>query len=210
MALYTIEGRGDIMDSHLIDHIQSGNGVIDYVDKGLRALYGASPRLPGEISFPLHTYTGPHTNLLEREKRGGIYTQPFDAVDACSKTHDYDYLRIGNDMKTGKINRKDAIKQVKLSDQEYVNCANNAKVSGISRIAQFVAPKIIQAKMKTDDYGLTDPLKYVGSGSSLYRFGRRQIRKKKQKGQKGQGIPALLLGTLASFLIPELIKKLTS
>jgi hypothetical protein len=75
---------------------QRGKGIIGNVVTSAQNAYRrnfcdgkARPLLPGERHLPCHNFTGPGTRIDLPEVRA---YKPYNAIDACSKQHDLDYL----------------------------------------------------------------------------------------------------------------------
>ena len=78
-------------------------------------------------------------------------------VDAGSMEHDRVYHELNKRLKNKTISREDAIKATRQSDEQLVR-----HVSNMRRPDAKIVKKAIQSKMKAEDRGILDPLKFVG------------------------------------------------
>jgi len=157
-----------------------------------------------------HNFTGPGTQVLLRQDLGAPYNTPVNALDACSKSHDLAFTNIGQKLKSGSINRDEMRKLVRDADAEYVDCAKNAPAKDLSEQAEkMIAGQIIKGKMALEKMNVLNPETFIKDnakknvvGGSIYKYGNKKIHKNHQK---GDGIPMVLLGALASYLVPKII-----
>lgn len=138
------------------------------------------PSFTGESHF-LSNYLGSNTNIAERERRGD---KPVTCADACARTHDYDYKSIGDDYRSKKISRPDAVKRVRKSDTSLRQCARDSlskDKSTLNTIHATLADRGMQLKNLGEDVGLIDELKYVGDGKGKSKDPARKLKAKAKK-----------------------------
>lgn len=160
-----------------------------------------------------HNFTGPGTQVTLREQMGAPYNTPVNALDACSRTHDLTFSDIGSRLKHGSIDKETMRKLVRDADKEYVACAKSAPAKDMTEHAEkFVAGQIIKGKMALESAGLMNPETFIKDnhkpavGGSIYKYGNRKLNHGKR--QHGEGIPAILLGALASYVIPKVLETI--
>jgi len=159
-----------------------------------------------------HNFTGPGTQVKLRERLGAPYNTPVNDLDACSRSHDLSFTSIGESLKNGSINRDQMKKLVRVADKKYIDCANSANASNMGETAEkMIAAQIIKGKMALEDIGVMNPESFIKDnskktvGSGLYKFGNRKLNR---KSQNGEGIPGILLGALASYIVPKILETI--
>jgi len=159
-----------------------------------------------------HNFTGPGTQVLLREQMGPPYNTPVNALDACSRSHDLSFTDIGSKLKSGSIDRDTMRKLVRDADREYVDCARKAPSKDFTEQAEkYVAGQVIKGKMALESVGILNPDTFIKDnskpsvGGSLFKYGNRKLHHKKQQ---GDGIPAILLGALASYVVPKVLETI--
>lgn len=118
----------------------------------------ARPLEYGEIHYGRHNYTGPGTRI-------DLYpnTQPFNNIDDCSRTHDFEY----NDASKEKDQKKRAI-LIRKADEKAIKCYDKYPNEN-----GYIAAKLgINSKMKLEN---TFPIvlrsiapNYSGKGLDMY------------------------------------------
>ena len=97
-------------------YMKAVNAYIDKIDpthKRSRRLY------EGEFHIPLHNFSGPGTRIDLKEVRD---FPPYNEVDACSKTHDLDYVDIKDRKTKGIITKEQASKEIMDADRKAIEC----------------------------------------------------------------------------------------
>jgi hypothetical protein len=97
-----------------------------------------------------HNYSGPGTQLAKRLARGD---KPINAVDAVSMQHDIDY---------GRAKTK---KDVRDADRRAIQGYSNPQIAREDPQVAKIARNTFRAKLVTDRIGLTDAMKFTGSGA---------------------------------------------
>jgi hypothetical protein len=102
--------------------------------------------------FAGYEWCGPYTNI---DKAG----KPTNATDAVCKTHDYDYNKIQEDRKSGKLDDKATKQAVRKADKDMLDSLKKIPNKGLKdKVAEFA----IKAKTKAEDYGILNPKTFVG------------------------------------------------
>jgi Phospholipase A2-like domain len=113
--------------------------------------------------YPGHNFTGPGTNVVARIAAG---VKAVNLVDAASEQHDLAYNTIHDDLVAGSITKEDAKRLVRVADSTMVRAINALHGSDIPDDGSALfASKAILAKMKAEDAGIMDPLKFVLAGA---------------------------------------------
>ena len=142
---------------------QKGSGVIDTLMKpftyekypGERHGYSLNP----QTFLKPFSYLGPHTNVLEREKRGD--TQVVGDLDQYAKNHDYLYLKEKSEYEKDHDKAKH-MANIWKGDDEFVSKAYNSKDE---MIMGPIASKLIQTKESLEKNNLMDTKRFSGMGS---------------------------------------------
>lgn len=95
------------------------------------------PLYPGELHFKCHNFTGPGTEIWRKNVRD---MAPFNAIDACSKQHDLDYMEA---VEQPDDVRKEMIRQ---ADKDVIECYNRYPKENGYRVAKMG----INSKMKLE------------------------------------------------------------
>lgn len=114
---------------------------------------------PGELhvvegpgsAYPtsLHNFTGPGTDIVSRMRRGD---RPVNSTDRVSMLHDIQYLNAKNP------------EDVRNAD---LQALNGFRASQQDKIVASLAAKAMTAKMKMEDAGLLNPMRYIGNKSMI-------------------------------------------
>lgn len=142
-------------NKNITQHKSKSNGSIrkshSFVDK-LKNFSTSIKNNPSGLG--LANYCGPGTKL-----NGQPCTSKSDC--ACKK-HDYDYQNISNNYKTGKINKNNAIMEVRNSDNQLLNSLRNIKEKNITdKIVNNVSYAGIKLKTILEDQSLLDPTYFL-------------------------------------------------
>jgi hypothetical protein len=122
----------------------------------IKSLMTYDPKKDKPAHYPGHNYTGPGTPL---EDNLLFNIEPVNAIDAAARQHDVDYFYIAQRLHLGRITRQQAIKDTREADLKLLHSATAAE--GIIDGSQRAVMTIMQAKMKLEDLGLMNPLKFV-------------------------------------------------
>jgi len=135
-----------------IRRTHQGSGFMDVVKMEKQ---NERPQFEGEmhaISVPFsnvsYNYMGPFTQVTKRLQRGD---PPINDLDKVAMTHDIDYLKAGNDLKNGIIDKPTFIKKIKAADTLF---RQDAKKTKDAPLLKHVAEKMILAKEIAEDSGL--------------------------------------------------------
>ena len=99
-------------------------------------------------------YLGPHTNVLEREKRGD--TQVVDDLDQYAKDHDYSYLKEKTEYENDNNKQKHMV-NIWKADDEFVRKAYNSKDEPIMGP---LSSKLISTKESLEKNNLMDTKRF--------------------------------------------------
>lgn len=207
------------LSPHEKQKLYYGDGLSDgyrYVENKIRGFYGIAPRFAGENHWPGHNFTGPGTKIEKRLQLGQPYDTPVDAVDACAKKHDIDYLNIRNKLSAGQIDRQDAINLTRQSDDVFINCVEKSKPKGVNgKLAQYIVGDIIKGKKFLENAGVIDPLRFTIGKDALL-----ESKEPKEPKKNGAGIYKIgrtkkeidggfaympILKIIASTILPPLV-----
>jgi len=118
-----------------------------------------------EMNAPMANYAGPRTNIQLREQLGKPYNQPTSKVDSFCKIHDWDYQKVYDDYKNGRINRAEAERMTRDADNKLQNSIKKSGEKGVvNKIHGYIANNGMALKKKMEDMGAMDKLNFsVGS-----------------------------------------------
>lgn len=195
----------------------SGAGLQDILLKGSRTIGKAlcPPGYVGKVHdqekprhLPCHNFTGPGTDVWARINAG---IKPMNPVDSGSQQHDITYDQVAKALKAGTMSKDKAKQVLRESDKELVR---RVRANNVPKRDAFIVDKAISGKMKAEDLGIVDPLKYVkGSGKEkepekpnpLKNLRKKAIKIHKNKKQKGGKFP---FNKLTKLALPNLLKTL--
>ena len=111
----------------------------------------------GQYHFPGYNYMGPGTQVYQRIQEG---LAPTSKTDHSAMHHDLDYGKIGQELKSGKIDKRELTKKVREADKRFVH---NLEKSGESHhLGNFIGKNFIKGKMWLEDIGLMNPEQFTG------------------------------------------------
>ncbi len=95
-----------------------------------------------------YNYCGPGTQLNGQKAING--------ADSACQVHDYEYEAFKNNR--DKTSKEDLTRMIRESDEKLINSIEN---SGVDDLGAELSKLGIQAKMKLEDWGLMDPMKFI-------------------------------------------------
>jgi len=105
--------------------------------------------LGGEYHAPGgYNYCGPGTQLKGQKAING--------ADSACEVHDYEYEAFAKNK--DKVSKKDLTRMIRESDNKLINSIEN---SGVDDLGSELSKLGIKAKMKLEDFGLLDPMKFI-------------------------------------------------
>jgi len=141
-------------------------------------------------------FIGPGTQIEKRMELGEKWMTPVSKLDSVAKNHDLDYYRAGKKLKKDG-NRVEFLKEVKRSDNEFIEKANKQGMSG------KLSAGLIGLKSIAETTGILDTKTFSGSGyvknkKTKKKFPDDKLRKKaksaKTANQEGGFIPLAVAG----------------
>ena len=187
---------------------QKGGGIMDTLmkpftyEKYKGERHGYS--LNSKTFLTPFAYLGPHTAVLEREKRGD--TQVVDDLDQYAKDHDYSYLKEKTEYEKDHDKQKH-MANIWKADDEFVRKSYNSKDEPIMGP---IASKLIQTKENLEKHHLMDTKRFSGMGTEKeeestdpvqrlrdivkQQYKSEEKQKNKKKVQKGGFLPLVPIG----------------
>ena len=134
-------------------------------------------------------FMGPQTRLDLQER---VQSKPINDIDFSSKVHDFAYDRIGKEVKSGKITKKEGMKKIHKADADFINSKTTddpitSKIAKTAMKAKVLAEKtVLPTKIFSGIGIMEDPMMSLKLKTGI------------EKEQNG-GLAPLLVGILASI-----------